>query len=111
SGELGAGKTVFVRGLLRGLDAPPDEAVTSPTYVLLHKYRGARRTLYHIDAYRLRGGADEFESSGLRECLDDPDALVAIEWPERANVEWPARRVEVTLEHAGKERRRIVIKK
>ena len=110
SGELGSGKTVFVRGLLCGLDAGPDVAVTSPTYVLQHTYRGARHTLHHIDAYRLGGGAAEFESSGLFECLDDPAALVAVEWPERVDeFAWPAERIVVQLEHAGRERRRITL--
>jgi tRNA threonylcarbamoyladenosine biosynthesis protein TsaE len=110
SGELGSGKTVFVRGLLRGLGGAP-EAVTSPTYVLLHRYAGAR-TLYHIDAYRLRGGADEYEAAGLRECLDDAQALVAVEWPERAgDMAWPAPRVEIEIEHAGPEDRRIVVRR
>src|SRR5437879_3655150 len=70
SGELGAGKTVFVRGVARGLNMPPGVRVCSPTYVLQHEYTGGRLTLYHIDAYRL-GGAADFENSGLRECLDD----------------------------------------
>jgi tRNA threonylcarbamoyladenosine biosynthesis protein TsaE len=111
TGELGTGKTVFVRGLLRGLDAPPEVAVTSPTYVLQHTYRGGRRTLHHLDIYRLAGGALEFENSGLLECLDDPGALVAVEWPERLGAfAWPADRVEVTLDHAGPKCRRVVIR-
>src|SRR5947199_3564207 len=65
SGELGAGKTVFVRGVLRGLNAPAGAAVTSPTYVLQHIYRGGRLTLYHIDAYRIAGAGGEFEDSAL----------------------------------------------
>ena len=111
SGELGSGKTVFVRGLLRGLDAGPDVAVTSPTYVLQHRYRGATRTLYHIDAYRLAGGAGEFESSGLQECLEDAGALVAVEWPERAaDFAWPADRILAEIDHAGAETRRITLR-
>jgi tRNA threonylcarbamoyladenosine biosynthesis protein TsaE len=111
SGELGAGKTVFVRGLARGLGVPAAVPVTSPTYVLLHKYHGGRMQLYHIDAYRLGGGADEFESSGLNECLADPNGVVCIEWPEKLEGQkWPADLVEVSIEHLDPEARRIILK-
>lgn len=100
SGELGAGKTAFVRGMLCGLDAPPEVRVTSPTYVLLHSYKGGRATLHHIDAYRLGGGADEFEASGLMECFDDATGIVCIEWPEKlAGYAWPEH-VRVEIEHS-----------
>jgi len=102
SGELGAGKTVFVRGMLKGLDAPADVRVTSPTYVLLHSYKGGRATLHHIDAYRLRGGADELADSGLLECFDDAGAITCIEWPQRVgNVKFPGAVVKVRIEHVG----------
>ena len=110
SGELGAGKTVFVRGVARGLEIPPSVRVTSPTYVLQHEYSGGRLTLYHIDAYRL-GGAADFENSGLRECLDDAHAVVCIEWPERiADLQWPHGRIFVDIEHVAENRRRISIR-
>jgi len=110
TGELGAGKTVFVRGLARGLDVPPGVMVTSPTYVLQHIYRGGRLTLYHIDLYRVLGGAAEFEGSGLRECLDDSEGLVCVEWPERvADYQWPADHIIVQIEHLEPQRRRIVM--
>jgi tRNA threonylcarbamoyladenosine biosynthesis protein TsaE len=110
SGELGAGKTVFVRGLARGLDMPAGIRVTSPTYVLQHAYRGGRLTLYHMDAYRIGGGAAEFEGSGLRECLDDMRAVVCLEWPERlADLQWPRDRILVQIEHVEMQQRRIAI--
>jgi tRNA threonylcarbamoyladenosine biosynthesis protein TsaE len=110
SGELGAGKTVFVRGLARGLGVPVATPVTSPTYVLLHHYRGGRLMLYHIDAYRLGGGADEFEASGLNECLADPNGVVCIEWPEKlTGQKWPQARIEVSIEHIDPDVRRIVV--
>lgn len=110
SGELGAGKTAFVRGMLQGLDAPRDVRVTSPTYVLLHTYKGGRATLHHIDAYRLRGGADEFEESGLLECLDDRSALTCIEWPERlGDAKFPCTPVQVRIEHLAPSQRKIEI--
>lgn len=98
-GELGAGKTVFVRGLARGFLGKDEAAVTSPTYVLLHVYRSATKTLYHIDAYRMKGGGDEFESSGLAECMADAAGITCIEWPERVEAVLPEDRIEIELEH------------
>jgi tRNA threonylcarbamoyladenosine biosynthesis protein TsaE len=105
SGELGAGKTAFVRGLAAGLGADPDE-VASPTFVLLTSYPGRLR-LHHADLYRLRGDGDEAEL-GLDE-LPGADGVLAVEWAERmARVPWP-RAVRVTLEHAGGDERRVTI--
>jgi len=107
-GDLGAGKTVLVRGLAEGFLGPGAAAVTSPTYVLLHEYKSGHRTLYHIDAYRLRSAAEEFEGSGLMECLADKEGLTCIEWPERIGGALPAECLEVHLEHI-EEGRRITI--
>lgn len=108
SGELGAGKTVFVRGLARGLHCPPGVRVTSPTYVLQHAYRGGRLTVYHMDCYRIGGGAAEFEASGLRECLDDPHGVVCLEWPERLeDFRWPGERILVQIEHTDATHRQL----
>jgi len=108
SGELGAGKTCFVRGLARGMGIPKDVMVTSPTYVLQHIYRGGRLTVYHIDAYRLRGGADEFEASGLEECLRDPQGVVCMEWPECVGTDsLSSERIEIAIEHVDPETRRL----
>jgi len=105
SGELGAGKTAFVRGLARGLGADPDE-VASPTFVLLTAYPG-RLTLHHADLYRLRGNGDEREL-GLEE-LPGPAGVLAVEWAERlADVPWRGV-VRVRLEHAGGDVRRVLI--
>jgi tRNA threonylcarbamoyladenosine biosynthesis protein TsaE len=105
SGELGAGKTAFVRGLARGLGADPEE-VTSPSFVLLTAYRG-RLVLHHADLYRLRGDGDEREI-GLEE-LPGPGGVLAVEWAERVREpRWPAP-VRVLLEHAGGDARRIRI--
>jgi len=105
SGELGAGKTAFVRGLARGLGADPDE-VQSPTFVLLTAYPG-RLTLHHADLYRLRGDGDEGEL-GLEE-LPGPRGVLAVEWAERlAEGPW-ASPLRVHLHHAGGDARRIVL--
>jgi tRNA threonylcarbamoyladenosine biosynthesis protein TsaE len=103
SGELGAGKTTFVRGLARGLGADPEE-VASPTFVLLTCYPG-RLVLHHADLYRLRGTGDEREL-GLEE-LPGPGGVLAVEWSERlSDLPWP-RALRVTLEHAGGDARRV----
>jgi len=79
SGPLGAGKTAFVRGLAVGLGVSAAE-VSSPTFTLIHEYRGGRLTLFHVDLYRLTSaGADDL---GLQE-LGVDDGVLAIEWSER----------------------------
>jgi len=105
SGELGAGKTTFVRGLARGLGADP-EAVASPTFVLLTSYAG-RLTLHHADLYRLSGGGDEREL-GLEE-LPGPRGVLAVEWAERLSRPPWETAIRVELEHAGEDSRRLRI--
>lgn len=117
AGELGAGKTRFVRGLASGLghDAA---SVSSPTYVLAHEYDtpGARCPLVHIDAYRLAGGldADAIESDlGLDE-RTRASVVVASEWAERlrgADGDLLVANVYVVIEHAGGDRRRVTIER
>ena len=105
SGELGAGKTAFVRGLARGMGLDADE-VASPTFVLLTSHPG-RLTLHHADLYRLRGDGDDGEL-GLEE-LPGPGGVLAVEWAERLSaVPWRPR-LRVFLEHAGGDRRRVRI--
>jgi tRNA threonylcarbamoyladenosine biosynthesis protein TsaE len=77
-GDLGAGKTAFVRGLARGLNASPDD-VSSPTFTLIQEYRG-RVTLYHADLYRLK--PEEVNDLGLDE-LTQEQGVLAVEWAER----------------------------
>lgn len=105
SGELGAGKTAFVRGLARGLGADPEE-VASPTFVLLTSYPG-RLALHHADLYRLLGNGDDAEL-GLEE-LPGPRGVLAVEWAERLSFAAWARPWRVAIDHAGGDRRRIRI--
>ena len=79
TGPLGAGKTAFVRGLAHGLGIDPGE-VSSPTFTLVHEYRGGRLRLFHADLYRL--GTADAEDLGLDE-LGVRDGVLAIEWPDR----------------------------
>jgi tRNA threonylcarbamoyladenosine biosynthesis protein TsaE len=103
-GDLGAGKTAFVRGLARGVGANPDE-VSSPTFTIVQEYAGASATLYHVDLYRLE--AAEIDDLGLEDLVAG-DGVVAIEWAER----WAGRPDDVTevwIEDLGEDRRRIRI--
>jgi tRNA threonylcarbamoyladenosine biosynthesis protein TsaE len=102
-GDLGAGKTAFVRGLARGLGAPPDE-VSSPTFTLVQEYRG-RVPLFHVDLYRLE--PREVDDLGLDELVLG-EGVVAIVWAER----WTGRPddvYEVRIEDAVEDTRRISI--
>ena len=103
-GDLGAGKTAFVRGLARGLGANADD-VSSPTFTIVQEYPGRAATLYHVDLYRLEPA--EVDDLGLEELVAS-DGIVAVEWAERWR-DRPDDVWEVTIEDIGDERRRIEI--
>lgn len=107
-GELGAGKTQFVRGMVRGLGGP-DRAVSSPTFVLLNVYPGGRLAVYHLDAYRV-GGAGDFEAIGFAELLEQ-GGVVVVEWPTRVAELIPAKHVTVRIEVIDQTSRRITIER
>jgi tRNA threonylcarbamoyladenosine biosynthesis protein TsaE len=81
TGELGAGKTEFTRGLARALGVPEAHGVVSPSYLLLNVYRGGRLPIAHFDAYFMRGD-DDLERAGLADALRE-GAVVVIEWADR----------------------------
>ncbi len=104
TGDLGAGKTAFVRGLAEGLEIDGLD-VSSPTFTLIQEYRGGRLTLYHIDLYRLT--PPEVDDLGVDDLTLD-GGVVAVEWPDR----WrrpPADAVRVRLELVGESERRITV--
>ena len=104
SGTLGAGKTAFVRGLAEGLGVDPDE-VSSPTFTLVHEYRGGRLALYHVDLYRLDRAATG--DLGLEE-MGMADGVLAIEWPERLTHALPGA-TRITIEIIDDGSRRITV--
>lgn len=98
NGDLGAGKTCFVRGLARGLRLNPSH-VSSPTFVIEHRYESLGSVpLVHIDAYRLGGPAD-LAAIGWDELLQNGEAIVAVEWAERIRDALPKHHVAVNLAH------------
>jgi tRNA threonylcarbamoyladenosine biosynthesis protein TsaE len=102
-GDLGAGKTAFVRGLARGLGAPDDD-VSSPTFTLVQEYRGERLTLFHADLYRLTPA--EAADLALHEIGED--GVLAIEWADRLAGP-PSPTVTIRIDTLGTDRRRIAI--
>ena len=104
AGELGAGKTTFVRGACRslGVTAP----VTSPTFTIGHRYAGGRADVSHIDLYRF-AALTPAEWGDLEPYFDE--AIVFVEWPEAGRATLPRARVAVSLEHAGADRRLILL--
>ena len=104
-GELGAGKTEFVRGLAAGLGVPED-AVASPSFALAYEYQG-RLTLVHLDLYRLAGLSPEFLPD-LEDYLTGPQ-VVAVEWAERLGNLLPPEHLDVFLAISGEEERQLTL--
>lgn len=103
-GRLGLGKTVFARGVAAGLDIPPGE-VCSPSYALVHEYRGGRVPMFHIDLYRLED-AEDLATLGLEELLS-AGAVVVAEWGERLPPFYRRDALTVRFHDAGEGSRRI----
>lgn len=119
-GDLGSGKTTLTKGIISGLGAAKEEDVTSPTFNLVHEFRPPASTaaaqpqahpqfakVYHVDLYRIENFHD-LESIGLEDALSE-NAILIIEWPERFTLrsDWPT--LEIHLDHAGGDSRRISI--
>lgn len=107
-GDLGAGKTQFVRGLVQGLGGN-GRTVSSPTFVLLNVYDSGRLRVYHLDAYRV-GGAEDFEAIGFEELLEQ-GGVVVVEWASRVRELLPPDAIEVRISSTGETSRRIEIER
>jgi tRNA threonylcarbamoyladenosine biosynthesis protein TsaE len=107
SGELGAGKTTFTKGLAVGLGVASEDEVTSPTFTLIHKYDRGARPAYHIDLYRI-ADAHDLSTLGIEDIFTET-AVVIVEWPEKleVNLDWPVLRIH--LDHVDENTRRIRI--
>ncbi len=106
-GDLGAGKTTLVKGIAEGFQAASADDVTSPTFTLVHEYRGPRGALYHIDLYRV-DTERELETLGLDD-LVGPTSILLIEWGEKFPRFVRERNVEIVLERVDENDRRIQV--
>jgi tRNA threonylcarbamoyladenosine biosynthesis protein TsaE len=106
-GDLGAGKTTLVKGIAAGFEAAEEDDVTSPTFTLVHEYRGPHANLYHIDLYRI-DTPRQLETLGLDD-LRSETSILLIEWGEKFSRFVRERDVEIALERAGENGRTIKI--
>ncbi len=106
-GDLGAGKTVLVKGIAAAFEAAAEEDVTSPTFTLVHEYRGPRASLYHIDLYRI-DTPRELDTLALDD-LRTPESILLIEWGEKFPQLVRERDLEIALERLGENDRKITI--
>jgi len=109
SGGLGAGKTLFTKGILYALDFDVDE-VTSPSFTLVNLYKTAKFDVYHIDLWRIDEKSDAGAAVGLPEILEDEKAVTIIEWSERLqNFSFPESVFEIEIKGDGDDARQIKI--
>jgi len=106
-GDLGAGKTTLVKGIAAAFDAASEDEVTSPTFTLVHEYRGPRATIYHIDLYRV-DTQRELETLALDD-LRGENRVLLIEWGEKFPRLLRERDLEISLERKGETERAIAI--
>ena len=104
-GDLGAGKTTLVKGIAAAFESASEEDVTSPTFTLIHEYRGPRANLFHIDLYRI-DTARELDTLALDD-LRGEDSILLVEWGEKFPRLVRERDVEIALEREGESGRRI----
>ena len=106
-GQLGSGKTTFIKGIAEGLGLKHPEQVKSPTFVLMHVYK-AKTPLYHFDCYRLNS-LEELENIGFQDFINDPHAISCVEWAEKAGDLLPVTARHICFEILDTSRRRITI--
>ena len=110
SGELGSGKTTLTKGIVSGLDGGREEDVTSPTFTLIHEYRGPDVNLYHVDLYRI-DTPRELDTLGLDELFSEEGNLVLLEWGEKFQRFEKERDVEISIERRGDQERKFSVKR
>ena len=106
SGGLGAGKTTLVKGIAEGFQAAAEEQVTSPTFTLVHEYRGPKANVFHVDLYRV-DTERELETLGLDDLFDER-SVILIEWGEKFARFERERDAEIVLERTGEDERKVV---
>jgi len=106
-GDLGAGKTTMVKGIAGAFDAASEDDVTSPTFTLIHEYRGPGATVYHIDLYRV-DTQRELDTLGIDDLAGENNILL-IEWGEKFSRFERERDLEIAFERIGEDRRSIAI--
>lgn len=106
-GQLGSGKTTFIKGLAEGLGLKRPEQVKSPTFVLMHIYK-AKMPLYHFDCYRL-DSLEELENIGFQDFVNDPQAISCVEWAEKAAKLMPPAAWHIRFEILAASKRRITL--
>ena len=107
-GDLGAGKTTMVKGIAEGFQAAKADDVTSPTFTLIHEYRGPQVTLFHIDLYRI-DTQPELDTRALVDLMS-PKSILLIEWGEKFERFVRERDREITIQHEGGDNRRIIVR-
>jgi tRNA threonylcarbamoyladenosine biosynthesis protein TsaE len=108
-GDLGTGKTTLVKGIAEGLEAASHDDVTSPTFTLIHEYRGRDVNLYHVDLYRI-DTPRELDTLGLDELFAEEGNLVLLEWGEKFPRLEKERDVEISIERRGDQERKFTIR-
>jgi len=108
-GDLGTGKTTLVKGIAEGLAAASHDDVTSPTFTLIHEYRGPDVNLFHVDLYRI-DTPRELDTLGLDELFAEDGNLVLLEWGEKFPRFEKERDVEISIERHGDQGRKIVVR-
>lgn len=106
-GDLGAGKTTLVKGIAAAFHAAEEEDVTSPTFTLIHEYRGPAATLYHIDLYRV-DTPRQLETLGLDDLISE-NSILLIEWGEKFTRFERDKDVEITLDRLDENGRKITV--
>ena len=107
-GDLGAGKTTLVKGIAEAFAAAAQEDVTSPTFTLVHEYRGPERTLYHIDLYRIETDRDLY-TLVLEDLINEEGNILLIEWGEKFERLNRDRDAEIAIERLGEDDRRLTL--